>query len=207
MLKGTLELHMNVHGCRIFMQDGASCHRTKIVSKFLKKQRIQVLDWSCNSLELNPIENLWKVCKVADKHPSGSKDFEKAMKTSGYTDYHLTIAVGWLKVCQDVWRWLLKTMDVTQSTDVTNTGWFKYYIVLMVRILLLSEAIQWMINGCLKLLSMTNIGKFKNSTRDITLWTLTHSRVWLTYPDSISLISSILWIFKTRSVQVACCGL
>ena len=39
LLKDKLELHMNVHNCKIFMQDGAPCYRSKIVSGFLKKKK------------------------------------------------------------------------------------------------------------------------------------------------------------------------
>ena len=58
LLKDKLELHMNVHNCNIFMQDGAPCHGSKIVSEFLKEKKIKVLYWPGNSPDLNPIENL-----------------------------------------------------------------------------------------------------------------------------------------------------
>ena len=45
LLKDKLELHMAIHKCKIFMQDGASCHRSKIVIQFLKSKKIQILDW------------------------------------------------------------------------------------------------------------------------------------------------------------------
>lgn len=32
--------------------------------KYLKDQRITLLDWSGNLLDLNPIENVWAICKV-----------------------------------------------------------------------------------------------------------------------------------------------
>ena len=58
LLKNKLELHMSIHNCTIFMQDGAPCHRAKIVTQFLKSKKIQFLDWPGNTPNLNPIENL-----------------------------------------------------------------------------------------------------------------------------------------------------
>ena len=36
LLKNKLELHMTVHNCTVFVQDGALRHRAKIVTQFLK---------------------------------------------------------------------------------------------------------------------------------------------------------------------------
>lgn len=82
VLKQKLQLHMTVHNCEIFMQDGAPCHRSKIVNEFLKQKKIKTLDWPGNSADLNPIENLWSSLKdkVADRQPSNEKDLEKAIK-------------------------------------------------------------------------------------------------------------------------------
>ena len=63
LLKNKLELHVTVYNCTVFMQDGAPCHRAKIVTQFLKSKKLQILDWPGNSLDLNPIENLWTVLK------------------------------------------------------------------------------------------------------------------------------------------------
>ena len=52
-----------VHGCEIFMQDGASCHVAKKVKKWLGEKKIKVLDWPGNSPDLNPIKNLWNIMK------------------------------------------------------------------------------------------------------------------------------------------------
>ena len=54
------------------MHDGALCHRSKMVKKFLEQKRIQMLEWPENNPDLNPIENLWNLMKniVLEKHPS-----------------------------------------------------------------------------------------------------------------------------------------
>ena len=52
------KIHMAMHNCTIFMQDGAPCHRSKVAKTFLAENRIKVLDWPGNSPDLNPIENL-----------------------------------------------------------------------------------------------------------------------------------------------------
>ena len=81
-LKNKLELHMTVHNCTVFMQDGAPCHRAKIVTQFLKSKKIQILDWPGNSPDLNPIANLWTVLKnkVSERQPTNAKTLEQAKK-------------------------------------------------------------------------------------------------------------------------------
>ena len=62
----------------MLMQNGAPCHRSKLVSDFLKKKNIKTLYWPGNSPDFNSIEYLWAILKhkVADKHPTSAKDLE-----------------------------------------------------------------------------------------------------------------------------------
>ena len=51
------------NGPRVFMQDGAPCHKAKSITKYLEEQRIPVLRWPGNSPDMNPIENVWECLK------------------------------------------------------------------------------------------------------------------------------------------------
>ena len=84
MLKDKLEIHMAIDECNLFMQDGDPCHRSKLVSDFLKKNIRRLI-----GLDLNPIENLCAILKdkVADENTTGAKDLENAitsMDAKGY---------------------------------------------------------------------------------------------------------------------------
>ncbi|KAI4877263.1 hypothetical protein NFI96_002356 [Prochilodus magdalenae] len=47
----------------IFQQDLAPAHRARATSTWFKDHGIPVLNWPANSLDLNPLENLWGIVK------------------------------------------------------------------------------------------------------------------------------------------------
>ena len=61
----------------IFMHDGAPCHISKQTQAFLDRKKVCVLsDWPSQSLDLNPIENMWAILKknVSRRNASNKED-------------------------------------------------------------------------------------------------------------------------------------
>ena len=43
-----------------FQQDYASAHKSKKLREYFRENSVDVLEWRANSIDLNPIETLWK---------------------------------------------------------------------------------------------------------------------------------------------------
>ena len=80
-----LKLHMRNNGCMIFVQDGGPCHSSKVVTEFLKKNKISVLEWPGNSSDLNLMKNLWTMMKdkVAYKQLSSDENLRQPSRKFG----------------------------------------------------------------------------------------------------------------------------
>jgi hypothetical protein len=65
LLEEKLEFFMHQHQTTHFLQDGAPCHKARIVTNwFNERPHIQLIKWPGNSPDLNPIENVWAWMKV-----------------------------------------------------------------------------------------------------------------------------------------------
>ncbi|KAG1924783.1 hypothetical protein F2P79_025933 [Pimephales promelas] len=68
----------------IFQHDLAPAHSAKTIGKWFTDHGITVLNWPANSLDLNPIENLWDMVKrkLKDSRPNTLDELKAAIEAS-----------------------------------------------------------------------------------------------------------------------------
>ena len=109
---------MTIHNTKVLMHDGAPCHRSKLVSKWLTDNSIEVLHWPGNSPDCNPIENLWNTLKneVAKMQPSSLLNMQECIKIAWST-----------KITQDYCQKLVHSMPRRLAAVIQNKGFHTGY--------------------------------------------------------------------------------
>ena len=62
--RGPLRAMLNNNPNAQLMEDGAPIHRSKVATEWRKENGVTKLDWSAQSPDLNPIENVWRQMKL-----------------------------------------------------------------------------------------------------------------------------------------------
>ena len=79
-------LKIRVYTCQcatsLLMHDGTTCHRSRVVSEYLTKSMVAVLDWLGINPDLNSIKILWSYMKieVAENQPPNATELVIATK-------------------------------------------------------------------------------------------------------------------------------
>jgi hypothetical protein len=101
--EGVLRGFYFFHDCSkdlILMEDGALVYRVLLPNQWREAHGMKKLAWPANSLDLNPIENLWKILKDHIQNKSISKNRE-----------------GLVESLQRAWEWIsIDMLDVLIST-------------------------------------------------------------------------------------------
>ena len=97
----------------LFQHDEASCHKAKVITKWLGEQNIDILGpRPGNSPDLNPIENLWSILmRRVDKQKPTNSDKLQAL-----------IMQEWAANSQDVAQKLIDSMPGRISEVLKNKG-------------------------------------------------------------------------------------
>ena len=73
---------MVAHNTFVLMHDVAPCHRSKAVSEYFLRSKVEILDWPEYTPDLNPIKKWWSYIKnkAAEKQRYTAKELVSAIK-------------------------------------------------------------------------------------------------------------------------------
>ena len=102
--EGALRDYFNSHtnpATYLLMEDGAPVHTARVSATWLGNQGISKLKWPANSPDLNPIENIWNLCKAEVQKLPRAKNANKLSRQ---------VVTVWNKVAQNEIARYIETM-------------------------------------------------------------------------------------------------
>ncbi len=101
----------------VFQHDNDPKHTARATKEWLRKKHFKVLEWSSQSPDLNPIENLWRELKVrvAQRQPQNITALEEICMEE------------WAKIPATVCENLVKTYRKRLTSVIANKGYITKY--------------------------------------------------------------------------------
>ncbi len=101
----------------VFQHDNDPKHTARATKEWLRKKHFKVLEWSSQSPDLNPIENLWRELKVhvAQRQPQNITALEELCMEE------------WAKIPATVCENLVKTYRKHLTSVIANKGYITKY--------------------------------------------------------------------------------
>lgn len=104
----------------VFQHDNDPKHTADFVTKWLQKQKFEVMDWPSQSPDLNPIENMWALLKRRL-----FRNYERPPK--GMAEHWERIYETWYKITKEECRKCIESMHNRCQQIIKAKGrWIKY---------------------------------------------------------------------------------
>ncbi|CAB5384175.1 unnamed protein product [Rhizophagus irregularis] len=104
-----------------FQQDNAPMHTAKLTHQFFVINNVPVIDWSANSPDLNPIENLWAILKGNVERRVNNWVMKK--KSLGANDFQGIIQQEWDNIDKNLFFSLADSMSDRINMVIENNGY------------------------------------------------------------------------------------
>jgi transposase len=106
--------HLNYGTEFIYQQDGASIHTSKASMAFLEEQGVQVLEWTPQSPDLNPIENMWSIMT--------RRVYHNGRQFNTVADLRAAIEAAWESIEPKIIRSLIDSMPRRCQEVIEKNG-------------------------------------------------------------------------------------
>lgn len=98
----------------IFQQDNDPKHTSNVAKKYLANAKFNVLQWPSQSPDLNPLENLWEICKKAY--------FESPKRAKNLDEVFNIFKESWESIPQATITKLIHSMPKRIELCIKNKG-------------------------------------------------------------------------------------